>query len=158
MNVVLKPKTIVYDIVVNVLCLLQLVGVVIYLIAVWKGLPDRLPWHYDAAGVVDDWRDKGYLIVLPIVTWVVYIMITVIERFPQIWNSGIRITEENKERVFSLLKNMIATIKLVVVTLLSFLALHATFEKNLPVWFLPVALILVFGTIIFFIVKLIRAR
>ena len=29
-----------------------------------------------------------------------YIFLTVIENFPQIWNTGVTVTEENKDRVY----------------------------------------------------------
>ena len=43
---------------------------------------------------------KGELVILPIIGWLMYIFLTVIENFPQIWNTGVTVTEENKDRVY----------------------------------------------------------
>ncbi len=110
-----------YDVVINLFCLLLLTGVVIYLEANWNNIPDKIPGHYNAMGEVDRWGNKGELVVLPIIGWIMYIGITVLEHFPQVWNTGVTITEDNKTRIYRILKNMIGTTKLLVVGVFVFL-------------------------------------
>ena len=82
----------------------------------------------------------------------------VVERFPRLWNTGVAVTEENKERVYRVIRNLLSTIKLIIVTGLVFLAYNSTLSKNLPIWFTPVFLLLIFGSLVFFIVRLVRAK
>lgn len=147
-----------YDIVINLICLLLLLGVAGYLAANWSSIPDKIPSHYNAVGEVDSWGNKMELLVLAIIGWIMYIGITVLEQFPQVWNTGVTVTEENKARIYPILKMMISTLKLLVVGVFVFLALNSALAKALPLWFLPVFLVLMFGSIVFFIVRLIRAK
>ncbi len=147
-----------YDIAVNLLCLLLLFGIVVYLVVNWNHIPNVIPGHYNAAGEVDRWGNKGELMILPLIGWMMYIGITVLERFPQVWNTGVAITEENKTKVYRILKDMIGTTKLIVVIVFDYLALNSASSDSLPVWFLPVFLILLFSSLLFFIVKLVRAK
>ena len=50
-------------------------------------------------------------LVTPLIALIIFCGITVTERFPQIWNTGVKVTEENRERVYSVLHHMISTIK-----------------------------------------------
>jgi uncharacterized membrane protein len=147
-----------YDVVINLFCLLLLVGIVAILIINWNNIPDKVPGHYNAMGEVDRWGNKGELLILPISGWLLYIGLTVLEHFPQIWNTGVAVTEKNATRIYRILKNMIATIKFLIVCVFVFIAANSAFAKALPGWFLPVFLFLIFGSMIFFIVKLVRAK
>ena len=76
------------DVLEAIVSLSCLVGVTAYLILAWSTIPARIPAHYDAAGEVNRWGSKSELIMLPIISWLIYGMITLIERFPQAWNTG----------------------------------------------------------------------
>lgn len=147
-----------YDIVINLICLLLLFGVVAYLAINWNSIPDKVPGHYNAVGEVDRWGNKGEILVLPITGWIMYIGITVLEHFPQMWNTGVAVTEENKTRIYRILKNMIVTTKLLVVSVFVYLAINSMSAKALSIWFLPVFLVLMFGSFIFFGIKLTKAK
>jgi uncharacterized membrane protein len=147
-----------YHIVANLICLILLLGIIIYLGINWNNIPDKIPGHYNFMGVVDRWGNKGELIILPIVGWITYLGMTTLEQFPQVWNTGVTVTAENKERVYLILKNMLVTVKLLVVINFVYLTITSALGKNLPIWFLPVFLILMFGSIIFFTIKLFRAK
>ena len=147
-----------YDIFVNVICIGLLVGIFLYLYLSWNTIPDKIPGHYNAAGVMDRWGNKSELLFTPITVLVMYIGITLVESFPQIWNTGIQITEANRERVYRILKNLIGTVKTIVVVMFIFITLNQSLSKPFPQWFLPVFLILMFGTILLFILKLIKAK
>lgn len=147
-----------YDILTNVICIGFLVGILIYLGLSWNTIPDKIPGHYNAAGVIDRWGNKGELLVVPCIAWIMYIGLSVIERFPQIWNTGIEVTEQNKERVYRILKNLLQTIKLLMVVVFSYITINSSLAKELPIWFVPVFLIAMFGSIIFFIIKLVKVK
>lgn len=154
----MKIKRTKFDIFIEVCCLLCLVGIWIYLIVIWEHIPDEIPGHYNAMGEIDRVTGKGSLLVLPITTWIMYIGLTVVERFPQVWNTGVIVTEENKERVYRILKSMLGTLKLNVVVVFTYLTVNSAMAKPLPIWFLPVSLIIMFGFLIFFIIRLIKAK
>ena len=100
----MKIKNNKIDILVEVICLVMLVGVTIYLGINWSSLPDKIPAHYDFAGNIDRWGKKGELLIVPIMSWFLYVMITGVEQIPSIWNTGVKVTAENKYRVYRVLK------------------------------------------------------
>ncbi|MPM91141.1 hypothetical protein SDC9_138267 [bioreactor metagenome] len=136
----------------------MLIGVVVYLAVNWRDIPDRIPGHYNAMGVVDRWGSKSGLIALPVIAIIMYISLTVVGHFPQIWNTGVTVTQENKERVYRILKNMLQTMKLLIVSVFSFLTVNSISGRNLSAWFLPIFLILLFGSMAYFIRKLFKSK
>jgi len=87
-----------------------------------------------------------------------YIGMSVIVKLPQIWNTGVNVTEENKEKVYRILKSMLGTVKLLTVAVFAYLTVNSAMAKPSPVLFLPIFLSLMSGSMIFFIVKLITAK
>ncbi len=145
-----------YDIAANILCLLLLIGIPIYLFINWSNIPDRIPGHYNAMGEVDRMGSKNELLLLPIVNILMYAGLSVVECFPQIWNTGVRVTEENKVRVYRTIKSLISTLKLIIVAVFSFLSINSSLSLPLSAWYLPMLIILIFGSILFFILRLLR--
>ncbi|SHJ69924.1 DUF1648 domain-containing protein [Parasporobacterium paucivorans] len=152
----MKLKKNKYDVFAEIVCLVLLIGVWIYLFLNWSTIPDEISGHYNAAGEIDRIGRKGELLVLPIISWLMYLGMTAIGSFPQIWNTGVTVTEENKERVYRVLKNMLSTLKLILAAVFVYLTINSSKSIPLPMQFLPVFLILMFGSIIFFIIKLVR--
>lgn len=147
-----------YDIVVNIICVGLLLGIVVYLMFSWERIPEKIPGHYNVAGDIDRWGSKEELLILLIITWIMYIGLTVIEKFPQMWNTGVQVTEQNKEQVYRILKKLLETVKLVTVAAFSFITVNSSIAIELPLWYLPLFLILMFGSIIFFIIKLKKVK
>lgn len=43
----------------DVLCFLMILGYVMYLVATWGNLPERVPIHFNAHGIPDRYREEG---------------------------------------------------------------------------------------------------
>lgn len=146
------------DILETIVSLSCLVGVAVYLILFWHTFPEQIPGHYNAAGEVDRWGDKSELILLPIMSWLIYGFITLIERLPQVWNTGVRVTSENRALVYRLLKSMIAVVKMFTLLMFASLTVISSLALNLPMWYLLAFLVILVGAIAYFIVRLTRLR
>lgn len=146
------------DIFIEILCLAMLVGTVLYLIITWGSVPQEVPMHHNFAGEVDRWGSKGELLLLPILSWLLYIIITVVEQIPGVWNTGVKVTPENTWRVYRCVKYMLSTMKLIMVGLFTYLTVTTTFCLELPPWFTVLVLVLVFGDIAFWTVYMYRRR
>lgn len=142
----------------NVLCLLMLSGTVIFLMLYWDKIPDMIPGHYNFAGEIDSMSGKGSLIGLIAVGWGLFLGITLIEKFPQAWNTGVQVTEENKERVYRTLKNFIEAIKFLVVLLFSYMTLCSVNGDALSPYFTPGMLIVWIGLFIVFLYRLVKVK
>lgn len=146
------------DILETIVSLSCLVGVAVYLLLAWKTIPQQVPGHYSASGAVDRWGNKSELIVLPIISWILYGLITLIERYPQIWNTGVRITSENRAVVYRLLKSLIAVVKMMTLLMFGSMTVISSLCINLPIWFLIAFFVVLFGAIAYFIVRITRLR
>ena len=142
----------------NRLSLLVLVGSVVFLAGYWKQIPAEVPMHYNAAGEIDRWGTQAELLILPVIAWLLYGLLTVVEQVPSAWNTGVKVTAENREQVYALLGHMLSTLKLLVMVMFAWITLWCALARPLPVWFLPVVLGAIFGDMAYWFVRLFRAR
>lgn len=140
----------------EIIGLLFLVGMVVFIYTQWNQIPQQVPMHYNALGEIDSWGSKYQTLILPTMSILLYIFMTVISFFPQIWNVPVQITDENKEAVYLSTKNLIIFIKVEILAIFFYLNYHTVTAQPLSVIFLPIFMIIIFGTVIFFIVRIIR--
>ena len=146
------------DRIIEFMCLTLLIGVTAYLIFNWGSIPDKIPVHYDWEGNIDRWGNKAEVMILPIMSWFLYLLITGLQQVPLAWNTGVKITEENEERVYRTLKYLMETLKLIVVADLSYMTINSLMGKSLSGWFTMIVLVAVFGNLIFWIVRLSQVK
>ena len=152
----MKIKNTKIDWIIEVLCLIFLGGITIYLILNWSSMPDKIPMHYNVAGEIDRWGNKTEIIFIPVMSWLLYGLITITEQFPKAWNTGIQVTEENAPRVYRVLKSMIKTTKLFMVIVFFRITICSITAQNMSPWSLPIELVVIFGNLIFWLVRLFK--
>jgi len=140
----------------EVASLLIIISMFLLVIIRWDSLPDKIPGHYNALGEVNRWGNKGELIILPIVSIMMYLLLTVVTAFPSIWNMPVTVTEENRVRVIGCTKNMMLLMKAEMLLMFAYINYNTMEVKALSPLFLPVTLVIIFGTLIFFIVRTIK--
>lgn len=127
-----------------------------YLWANWQAIPQEIPTHYGISGQPDAWGDKSSCVVVLVVGAVLWGLICLVERVPAIWNTGVTVTEENREHVYRTLKHMLVSMRLALSLVFSWLTVWAAQARPLGVWFLPLTLLLVLGPMTFFLIRLYR--
>jgi uncharacterized membrane protein len=149
--------------------MVELLGWLI-LLALWgwtfthfSDLPDTIPTHFNAAGEADGFGSKASIIGLPFIATLLFIGLTVLNRYPHIFNYPTSITQDNALRQYTLATRMLRYLKLVLVLVFGGIELmtiqHATGKAaGLGVWFLPLTLVLVFIPLIYFVVKSVQAN
>lgn len=146
------------DTVIEYLCRILLVGMVIGLIIFWKYIPDQIPTHYNAAGVIDGRGGKGMVWLIVVLSWFLYLGISFAENHPEIWNTGVEVTKKNSEKVYRILKYFISTSKLIMIAVFTFMVACMALAEPLPGWFLPVDLTVLGGNAAFWFVRLFLSR
>ena len=154
----MKIKNSPADIIMEILGLIMLIGTPLYLLIRWSSIPDKLPMHYNFVGEIDRWGGKGEILFLVVMIWILYLMISLVEHFPSIWNTGVQVTSENRARVYRTLKYMVKTLKLVMTLIFTFLIFNTVAGTPLPRWFTPAYLILIIGNFAFWLIRLYRVR
>lgn len=126
-------------------------------------LPAKIPTHFGADGMPNAWGAPESLWLLPAVGTVMAILLTWVSRYPQVFNYPVRVTRENQARLEALALEMIAWLRLDLLCLFAAIEWQTIrsarmVQLALSPWFMPVALLVVFGTIGIYIVRMVRAR
>ena len=77
------------DIVINIICLVLILGSVAYVVVSWRSLPEQVPTNYSPTGEITGYSSKLTLLIMPITMIVTYIIITVVRLLPKSWNTGV---------------------------------------------------------------------
>ena len=146
------------DRILDLLGWILLIGTLVYLILGWPSFPDQIPMHYNGAGGIDRWGGKGEIIFIEVMMWILYLGIGVVEKYPQIWNTGVEVTAKNKEKVYRTLKYMLKTLKFLTALIFAYLIVNSLQSAPLPGWFTPAVMILIFGDMAFWLIRLFRIK
>lgn len=125
-------------------------------------LPDRVPTHFDPAGNANAWGSPVGIVVLPVIAGGLYLLMSVVSRFPDAFHFPVRSTPMNIARLQAVTLDMIAWLKVELVCL--FMVLQWVFiqaarsgQGHLFPMILPVFIVVIFGTIGWHLVSLFRA-
>lgn len=140
------------------LCLVGLFYAAIMTFVKYGDMPEMIPMHQNFMGEIDRYGSKSEIFILVLVAFGLHSIIGIVENYPQLWNTGIKLTEENKERVYSLLRAMVKTVKYLVSAIFITMILFTLNLKVMPVYCLYIFMALVAMTIIITITKLFRLK
>lgn len=134
----------------------------VHLIAVWGQLPDQVPAHYNAAGEVNRWGSKWELILLPTIAAFLAILMTFLEKHPE-WHNHMNLNENNIEFQYKnsiLLLNVIKNECVLLFVFVDYNIVQVALGKaeSLGILFMPIFLVILFGSMIFFIVRSIKHK
>lgn len=138
--------------------IVTVLAVWVYILTNYSSLPDVIPTHYGGSGKADGYGDKVSILGLPAVATVIYIAITILNRFPHVFNYPSEITPENAVSQYTIMTRMMRWLKLVVVVIFGSIAYQTiatarSAEPELGSWFLPLTMVLLYGTIFYFLTK-----
>lgn len=158
-----KPEWSAVEKAVQIICLFILAGGIILLATQWSSLPATVATHFNASGAVDGTGDKSQLLMLPIISAVFYAFITVIERFPYIYNYPVEITEENANFQYGTAREMLTVVKTECVAVLTYLLWGAIetskgVRHGLGSLFTVVFLVVLGATLAYYILRMTRHK
>ena len=135
---------------------ISILAIWILTITNYTNLPDIIPIHYNGAGQADGFGGKGNIVTLPLISTVLYIGMTILNKFPHIFNYPTDITQDNALRQYTNATRMIRYLKLIIVVIFGVIVLQTIRNVNgqtneLGVWFLPLILGLIFIPLIYFL-------
>lgn len=151
----MKTKYTKFQIILEVLTLLILISMIVFICIQWRNIPNQIPGHFNASGQVDRWGNKIEILIMPFFAILLYFIITVITFFPSTWNVPVGLNDDNKKAVYRCTKSMIILLKLEVMGDFFYITFYIATSQSLPQAFTSVVLIIIFGTIIFSLVRII---
>jgi len=121
--------------VLEVLSLAALIFLIFITVRAFYGpdrLPDRIPTHFNAAGQADGWGSPRMLLIFPAFAAAIYLLMSLVSRFPAAFNFPVRVTPLNRKRLEELALNMIAWLKAEVVVFFTWIAWSAINAARSP--------------------------
>lgn len=80
-------------------------------------LPDQIPIHYNLAGKADRSGDKLFVFMFAGIATALYVLLTIMNRNPHLFNYPIKITLENAEEQYTAATRLLRWMKLCVIVL-----------------------------------------
>lgn len=117
-----------------------------------NALPSRIPTHFNLAGQPDGWGTPAMLWMLPAIGTGVYLLMSLVARFPASFNFPMRVPPGARRQLEAITLNLIAWLKAEVLCLLAWIQ-YGTIrivrqgEGRLSPVCVPLLLVAVFGTI-----------
>lgn len=153
------PKTLFEKVLDIVTAILYATGIV-YTIVIWSQLPDQVPAHYNGAGEVNRWGSKWELILLPVIAALLAVFMSFFEKHPE-WHNYMKLNEKNIEfqyRNSRLFMNVLKNECVLLFIFLTYQTEQVALGKidSLGGIFLPIFLIIIFGSMAFFVIRSLR--
>lgn len=151
------------NIIAEILSILIMIGTVIIAITSWAKLPQTIPTHFNATGQIDGYGSRTSIFILLPITILMYTGLTILEKFPHVYNYVVEINAVNAKKQYLLARSFIKFLKLEIIMLFSYIeyAIISSALNNkltLGAWFLPITLLAIFGTLGIYIYKSAKAK
>jgi uncharacterized membrane protein len=132
-------------------------------LAYYPNLPDTIPTHYNGAGQADGFGGKATILTLPLIASILFIALTVLNRFPHVFNYPTSITQENAFKHYTNATRLLRYLKLIIVFIFGLITFKTinyanSEEDGLGVWFLPLTMGLIFIPLIYFLIKSFQSK
>jgi uncharacterized membrane protein len=127
-------------------------------ITTYSNLPETIPTHYNGAGQADGFGGKATILTLPLIATILFIGLTVLNKFPHVFNYPTEITQDNAFRQYIYATRLIRYLKLIIVFIFGLIEFKTIQNANgeadgLGVWFLPLTMGVIFIPMIYFILN-----
>jgi len=88
----------------------------------YRYLPAEIPTHFNALGEVDAYGSRGMIWLLPGIGLLIYLGLTILNRYPHHFNYLVKVTESNAARLYTTGTRIIRLTKVVIVLLFAFMS------------------------------------
>lgn len=89
-----------------------LIGIWVFASYGYLNLPEIIPVHFDAYGKPDDYGNKWSIFLLPFFSLFIVIGLTLLNRYPHIFNYPVKITEQNAKKQYIAATRLIRWLKI----------------------------------------------
>ncbi|MGW8124079.1 DUF1648 domain-containing protein [Roseivirga echinicomitans] len=157
----IKLRLSVLDKVMEVLGWLLLIGIWVLTLDSYPNLPDTIPIHFNAAGKPDGFGSKWNILTLPVIASVLFIGMSILNKYPHVFNYPESITEEYALKSYTMATRLIRVLKLVLVIIFGMIV-YSTLQNingkadGLGPWFMPLTLGMIFIPIVYYLIKAMR--
>lgn len=147
---------------------LDIIGMVWVIILVvmtfiyWEKAPEVVPTHYNFKGEIDAYGSKNTLFILLPIAVIIYIGIAILAKFPNIYNYPVEINSRNKEKQYLMASTFIRVINVETLSIFFYIQISTGVAMNsgkgLSIAFLPISIVVLFGSIGVYIYKSVKCK
>jgi uncharacterized membrane protein len=112
------------DTLIEYLCLILVMAIWVLTITSYYNLPDIIPIHYNELGKIDRYGSKENILTLPILSTIFYIILSILNKYPQIHNFPRKMTSYTTFKEYTYSTKMIRYLKLIIIIVLGFIEIY----------------------------------
>ncbi|RNF38718.1 DUF1648 domain-containing protein [Planococcus salinus] len=132
----------------------------IFLIIEWPSIPETVPMHFDASGEADGWGPRWTIFLLLAVGLALWIGLYFLEKVPHVHNY-LNLTEQNVRQQYKNSQLLLNVLKNEILVFFSYFTWSSVQiakgqADSLGTWALPVFLVIIFGSLGFFMIRSLR--
>lgn len=151
----IKIENDIYNIIIDFVCGILIIISSTKVITNWINLPSIIPSHFNAAGEINGFGSKNFIFILPTVMIFLFVMFTILEKFPHRFNYPVMINIRNAENQYRLAVKLLKIIKLEIIIIFSYLSsaiINSAIGKKLTInpIFPQITIIMIFSTVILY--------
>jgi uncharacterized membrane protein len=159
----IKPELTTTDKTLEIIDWTSILAIWTFIIISYSSLPNRIPIHYNGTGQADGFGEKVNILTLPLVATILFIGLTILNKFPHVFNYPINITADNALSQYTNATRLIRYLKFILVVIFGVITLQTIRNVNgqtngLGVWFLPFTLGLIFIPLTYFLIKSFKTK
>jgi uncharacterized membrane protein len=159
----IRPEKEPVDILLEIAGLVAVLALVVLTAIKYHGLPQQIPTHFNGAGLPDDYSHKSMIWFLAGVAVVLYSGLSLLNRFPYIFNFPVNITPENAERIYRHATRCIRLLNFLLVIMFFYLtwqsiAVATGKSAGLGLWFLPVTIVAILLVTIYMVIRMYQLK
>lgn len=136
---------------------ISVIGIWILTLSHYFKLPEIIPNHFNARGVADGFGSKSNILSLPIISTALFLVLTILNKKPHLFNYPSAITVENALQQYTNATRLLRVLKLVIVVIFGLIVLRTIQNVNgnadgLGTWFLPIAMAMIFIPVFYYLI------
>lgn len=130
---------------------------------VYGSLPDTIPTHFNLAGEADGFGSSLTLFLIPVISTVSLAGMSILARFPEIYNYPVKITPENAFSQYTAAVRLVRWLKVSLALVFLLISVGTTASAtggsgSLGIWFLPLVLLLINLPLAIYLIRVFRNK
>lgn len=135
----------------DVVAFIPLMVMFVMIIAMWNDLPNEVPAHYNAQGIIDRMGDKSEIWIMPITGAVLFVLLTLVSYIPMKGDNN-KLTDIGRKKLANILMWFMIVSKLVMTLTFMGLTIYQICGIQIDAWFMPAEIIAIFGSAVAFVI------
>jgi uncharacterized membrane protein len=124
-------------------------------------LPETVPVHFNIKGEADGFGSKVSILPLPLISVIMFVGMTILNRYPWVFNYPVKITEENVLKQYTAAVRLMRWLKLSLVLVFFLITAGMSFSARegsffMGVWMLPLILVIVNLPLLIYLIEAFR--